>query len=269
MRLGAVSIAIAVAISFFVTTGQEHGHAATPVAAGPDEGVTSSVSASHDSTSVDRGAGPCEGDCTYFLPLVAHNYDPYLLASDDFSDPGSGWGQHESDVVRYAYRNGEYEIAVKRQSFPGRTIRYWWIGRPLPNYSISADARMQLGTEVGYGLAFNSTRDGDVYEFIIFERSGHTYYTVTYLNHVKWEWEAIVDWTESPHINTGGIGNHLRIDRRGDMLTLYINGHLLNSVKAQNGEETPNAGFVVVTYPDTPVPVVGRFDNIKLRRLAE
>jgi len=195
------------------------------------------------------------------LPSIFHNFDAYLLAFDDFSDPDSGWYEAEGDTLGYAYRDGGYELTVKKPAEAAQSGKHFG-GAPSTGYSAAVDARLVSGTEVAYGFILDELQDGGFYLFQVY--SGGKFVLL------KWDgsvWDVLVDWTESPLIDPSG--NRLRFNRKGDALSIYIDDQLLHTAKIGASSSPILISLTAQTYPESNVPAVVRYDNFELRQLAQ
>jgi hypothetical protein len=194
---------------------------------------------------------------TVYLPSVARNYDPLLLYFDDFSDPNSGWYSEDSEFRTVGYLNGEYQFLLK-ETQAGYLVTP---NLTLPgNYRIEADARQASSNASTYGLMFGIRWGTDTYEgyqFIV-DPAAQEYL----LEKRNWDgsWPLLIDWTYGPAIREGMAVNHLRVDRIGTMIYLYINGTLATTYTDSSFTSSGlDAGVRAYSYDDAPVDV--RFDN--------
>ena len=192
-----------------------------------------------------------------YLPFVSKP-DPFLYA-DDFSDPSSGWPVDDDGDVRRSYQAGEYEILTRAKTY--------WAGSGPPladiaNYSVAAEMRIPNGDKGFYGLIFDRVDWQHFYIFVVSPTS--QVYAV--LRHDP-AWVMLTPFVSSAAINAGSATNHLRVDRSGDQITVYVNDQLLTSLV--DGTHTGDSNEVgLFTQSDTSVPVAMRFDNFTVSRLA-
>jgi hypothetical protein len=199
---------------------------------------------------------------TTYLPLAVRNYNPLLLYFDDFSNPDSGWFSADGETGTLGYLDGEYQILLKNTD-------HSWLVTPglatsdlvLPgDYRIEADARQASSNAGSYGLMFGIQWGGGTYEgyevivypatqeYLLEKRNGDG------------SWAVLMDWTYSSAIHQGMETNHLRVDRIGTAISVYINGTLVTTFT--DGSFTSpgrDAGVRVYSYDSAPVDV--RFDN--------
>jgi hypothetical protein len=91
----------------------------------------------------------------------------------------------------------------------------------------------------GYGLIWGLEDTENRYQFLVNGSGAYTYGKT-----VDGNWEAVIDWTESPFINAGNAVNALSIRRLGDDVRLYINYRYVATVPFEQAFG-PNAGFFV------------------------
>jgi hypothetical protein len=196
------------------------------------------------------------GQSYIYLPIVGRDMcsGPYYF--DDFSNPGSGWYVGEDDTRALGYLNGEYQILVKHE-------QNGWVVTPdlvLPaNYRVQVDARSVSSVPLSYGLMFGMRWTSTSYEghqVIIYPSSQE--YLLNKRN-MDGSWQILLDWTYSSAINTDA-SNHLRVDRKGNQIHLYINDVQVTTYT--DGSFTSagrDAGIRAYSYDSVPVDV--RFDN--------
>lgn len=191
---------------------------------------------------------------TIYLPFVAKNYF-YLF--DDFSSPDSGWDIGENDNAVWRYLSGEYQIRLKgTNSVLGMTREL-----SLPaNYRIEVDARQATTSTGAYGLMFgvaygNNSYEG--YQVIVFPAAQDFLLEKRSMDGV---WTTLIkEGSQIAAINQGTASNHIRVDRIGDSIHIYINHILVGTCTDSSftgaGRDT---GLRVYSY-DTTTDT--RFDN--------
>jgi len=175
---------------------------------------------------------------------------PTPLYFDDFSKPASGWPVGDDANRRYRYLNGEYQILVKRTN--------WYVGVTpgvrCTDYAIEVEGRFASSAYGAYGILFGITDDWDEYMFRV---DGDQYYSLW--KKTGGDWEALVGWTSSLHVNPGQAVNHLRVARDGSDIVLYVNGHYLTTVTDSSFLGWLRVGLTASAYDDPNVDA--RFDN--------
>lgn len=189
------------------------------------------------------------------LPLVLKNY--WVGYFDDFSDPTSGWVAGENEVYIYRYLDNEYQMYIK-QANTGRGITPDLV---MPgDYRVEVDARKVSTGDGSYGLIFGSrwtTDSWETYQALIRPTTGEFFVEKRTLDGA---WTTIQDWTYSWAINPDDQTNHIRVDRIGATIRLYINDLLvLIATDYSFTSSGRDAGIRVYSYDDAPVDV--RFDN--------
>jgi hypothetical protein len=181
------------------------------------------------------------------------------LFFDGFDDPNSGWGAGENAKVQWGYLEGEYQIAF-------RAADYGLLTTPnlsLPaNYRIEVDAREVSNNPVSLGLAFDIVWSSDsyaVYQFLVYPEGGEYLLEKRSLDGT---WDTLIDWTPDAAVNPNNDSNHLRVDRAGSGIWLYINGVNVNSY--DDGELAgPGRDAGLRAYDFADVPAETRFDNFR------
>jgi len=186
---------------------------------------------------------------TFYLPLVTNR--PYIF-SDDFGDPGSGWPIYDSGNVNQSYQDGEYEILIRLKNFWGGSVPPL---HDLSNYSIAADMRIPNGSAGFYGLIFDRVDWDHFYVFV--SSSSSQVYAV--LRHDP-AWVLLTPFTSSSAIHSGSAVNHLRVDRSGDQIAVYVNDQWLTTLSDNTYFGSSNE-VGLFGQSSTTLPVAMRFDN--------
>ena len=213
---------------------------------------------------VERGPRPASAaGFTAYLPFVARNHDPLLLYFDDFADPNSGWYTAEDDGWKVGYLDGEYQILLKKMQWGGMVTP----DLVLPeNFSIEVDARQASGNASSYGLMFGIQFIGATYEgyqVVVYPAAG--VYLLEKRN-ADGTWPLLIDWTYNEAIGQGMATNHLRVDRSGATISIYINGTQVTTFTDSSFTGAGrDAGVRAYSYDSVPVDV--RFDNLAAYRL--
>ena len=212
-----------------------------------------------DDLTVDTTAPPATDSYTY-LPVSLANF--WAGFFDNFSDPNSGWYTGDTATWKYGYLNGEYQILLKNPQWGGGVTP----DLVLPSdYRIEVDARQAVSGESTYALLFGTRWVGDTsetYQFLIDPASQH--YLLNKRN-LDGSWPLLIDWTYNSAIHQGMGTNHLRVDRIGTAIYLYINGTLVTTFYDSSFTSPGrDAGVKVYSYDSAPVDV--RFDNFSATR---
>lgn len=181
-----------------------------------------------------------------------------LLFQDDFSDISSGWTRLISSMDgNLEYKDGAYHISVDKSE-----LLIW--GGPGLNFS---DVRLEVDvvnvagpSDNDFGLVCRSKDRKNFYYFVI---SSDGYYGIGKVVNSVQELINMDKMLPSESINRGQSRNHIRADCVEDMLSLYVNGDILASVKdAQfsSGE----VGLLAGTFQNPGIEV--NFDNFLVLR---
>jgi Tol biopolymer transport system component len=187
-------------------------------------------------------------------PEPPHNM---LMYSDDFNDPDSGWGESADENRERRYQDGEFLIAIKSDDWAT-----WTRGteQSFADFTLEADARLVDGPDTArFGLVFRQQDNDNFYYFYI---SGEGKYRVGRQQDGEWASVADLKWTASPHIQTGGITNHLKVVCVGEWCSFYVNGEHLISIQDENFE-AGKIGLIAETAPGVD-PFQVAFDNLRL-----
>jgi hypothetical protein len=196
------------------------------------------------------------GESVVFLPLIFKNYCSFQYF-DDFGTQTGRWVVNDDANKTLSYVGGEYQILLKQ------TRDWYWITPDLVlpgDYRIEVDAyQSPTAKDDGHGLVFGLRYDQsgfEGYQFLVYPQA-----QVYVLG--KWDmngnYTKLIDWPYSSAINQN-TSNHLRVDRVGTLIRLYINGVQVNSfTDASFTSSGRDAGLV--TYSWDTIPTITRFDN--------
>jgi hypothetical protein len=200
-----------------------------------------------------------------YLPMVMNGFCPGYDYFDDFSDPDSGWYPGVSGSVTHEYVDGEYQIRFDDFWVP------WFVtpdlAIPSSNYRVEVDLPNDWVDPGGYGLIFgvhwywNSalgawrTDQGYRVHINSFDRTYQINKIVAGDN-----WPILRNWTYNAAIRPNGATNHLRVDRVGTAIRLYINGTAMPALTdASYTGAGRDAGISAESFDSYPVDM--RFDN--------
>ena len=151
------------------------------------------------------------------------------------------------------YLGGEYQILVREP--------YWYVGVTpgigCTDCTLEVTGRFASEVLGSHGLLFGITAEWDTYLFQVSSNQLYSLYKLT-----GESWEALEDWTESPHINAGQATNHLRVVRQGSDIELYVNGRHLTTVSDSTFLGLLGVGLTASAYESVPVDV--RFDDFTI-----
>jgi hypothetical protein len=145
-----------------------------------------------------------------------------LALKDSFDDPQSGFTNASYESSRYFYEGGRYGI----ETIGANLISWTWQG----HYSdLVLEVTIVPEEEAGEaGVLFR--REGD-YQFYAFTVSTDGRYCLKKMSQSGGEgWETLLDWSESPHLETGVAANRLQVVGVGSQISLYANGQYLTTV---------------------------------------
>jgi hypothetical protein len=207
-----------------------------------------------DDVTLTGGSG---GETRVLLPAVLNNYCTYHYF-DDFSDPNSGWGSGDDTNYTYGYLAGEYQLLIKSPNGAAWDTP----NLVLPaNYTIEVDAYQPSNARSPHGIVFGARGNGGQTEYYQFVISAATQQYLLQKKYSSGNWSTVIPATGSATINQNA-SNHLRVDRAGASIRLYINGIQVNSA---TDSSLTGAGrdAGVKAYSGNSVPVDTRFDNFR------
>ncbi len=168
-------------------------------------------------------------DWTLAKGLPQYEREPVVSTKlyDNFFDNKNQWID-KSNASANIYLNKYYEVECKTDKSYGL-----WNFADIGSYSdfvIETELEHISGTEeYGYGLIFGLK---DIENFFYFKLADGGY-KIT--RSEKDEWLPLVDWVDTSIIRKGNYkANHLEVRRMGDEWKFYINGHLLETLKARS-----------------------------------
>jgi hypothetical protein len=175
---------------------------------------------------------------------------PVVLA-DDFDEPESGFMRSSDERSRLSYEDGQYSIGVIPENWLAWSSRSGYLLDFVMEVAVSADA------EVGFaGVVFHKQGDSRFYAFAI---TPDGQYSLMKSGQAA---EAILDWRDSSHIRIGADTNRLRVVCVGATMTLYVNGHYLDTVRDITFTEG-EVGMIVGTR-EGETHALFQFDNLRV-----
>jgi hypothetical protein len=177
-----------------------------------------------------------------------------VIVYEDFADPrASALTAEEDKTSRSAFEDGAYVIEVKNSD----TLAWAVTDRSYSDIAIEAQASAAASAKVvAAGLIFHYQ---DNQNFYLFSVSSDGYYALELMRGA--EWETLIDWTESDAISA--TRNTLRVETKGDRITLKVNGELLETTQ-DNTLVRGDAGLAVSSFATSQVMI--RFDNLLITR---
>ncbi len=185
-------------------------------------------------------------------PPVAPTPSFVLVYEDDFSDQDSGWDDAFDKYTMKQYGGHQYHIAISAPN-----LSAWGLAnRDLADFILEVESTLEEGAySNSYGIIFRFQDKDNFYRFDIL---GDGFYLVS--KFLGGQWETLVDWTESPHINVGQTTNILKVDCRESKIGVYANDQLLAEIEDASFRHG-DIGFFASTFSEPEVHV--SFDNLK------
>jgi hypothetical protein len=153
--------------------------------------------------------------------------DPSAPFRDNFADPSSGWDTDQGEEFERGYDGGEYFIELSEPNW----FTWAYPGKRFDDVIVEVDAYLASGSPDGHFGVFCRRADED--NFYYFAISADGYYAI-FLREHGGDVQIITENREgmvfSPLIHTDGQVNNIQADCRGDELSLYVNGELLEAV---------------------------------------
>ena len=179
-----------------------------------------------------------------------------LVASDDFSDPTTGWPNMPSwsNGFYYRYESGKYAVEIQ----PGDEM---WLFATYPSLDLTSSraeadltvASGDINSGVGLLLRYQDNND-----FYLFEIDGAGNFDS--FRRVQGTWTDS-GWTSSSAFNPMGQSNHVVFAASGNKLSAWINGTLVLSV-TDSSLSHGSAGFYAEALGS--VPIKATIDNLKV-----
>jgi hypothetical protein len=181
-----------------------------------------------------------------------------LRFEDDFSDNRNDWGfDTEGDEVYYMRpSDGEYCIQIKNNQF---TAWEWYEPFRTDQFVAEVACTLSGAEDASCGLGFGP--DGDnLYWFEVspFDQT----YALFLLENDSWQ-ENLIEWTPSKNIDPGR-SNYLSMERVSGMVSVYVNGVLLEQIENQRFS-TGRIGIGGSTYEEANGTVC--LDDLRVWRL--
>jgi hypothetical protein len=147
--------------------------------------------------------------------------------------------------------DGEYQILVRATRTHADASSHYVCG----DCAVEVDARFASEAQAWLGIAFDIIGNYETYYF--FRVSASQYYSL-----FRWtgdDWDRVIPWTSSDHINPGPESNRLRLERHGTDIAMYVNGHHLETVYGSISTGSREVGVTASAYLEPNVEA--RFDN--------
>jgi hypothetical protein len=197
------------------------------------------------------------------LPIILGNFCSGYDYFEDFSDPNSGWYPGVNGAVTHEYVGGEYQILFNDWYQDWLTTPDLVI--PASNYRVEADMRNAWVNSGTYGLIFGvhwyQASDNEWHMDQGYQVMINPNYQEYFVNKIVGNsWPTLRNWTYSGAIRKNSATNHLRVDRIGTSIRVYINGTAMPAITdASYTSSGRDAGISAHSYDSYPVDM--RFDN--------
>jgi hypothetical protein len=196
-----------------------------------------------------------------YLPLLGTDFCSSYEYFDGFGDPNSGWYPGVDGDVTHEYVNSEYQLRFDNFD------QGWYVTPdlviPTSNYRVEADMRNAGNNPGTYGLVFgvhwNGSNGADQgYQVLLNPNPDFQEYQIMKIT--SGDWPTLRNWTYSGAIHTDPATNHLRVDRVGTAIRVYINGTAMPALTDTSYTGSGrDAGITAYSYDSYPVDM--RFDN--------
>jgi hypothetical protein len=198
---------------------------------------------------------PTTSDPTEVIPIatVPTTSSQGQLLYDDFSDPNSGWdrvdtGDYYTDYYSDSYRIVVYSDMSDSWANPDHNI--------FNDVSIEVEATKNGGPDDNdYGVICRYQNMNQFYYGVI---SSDGYYGITKVTSDSSTRLGGEDMGYSNYINQGAATNYIRFDCKGDVLSLYVNGQLVDE-QTDSEYTSGNVGLIAGTYDTAGTDIL--FDN--------
>jgi tetratricopeptide (TPR) repeat protein len=158
--------------------------------------------------------------------------NPKVLFHEEFDDNRNKWFERNDAEIFYQVQNGQYH-------FDHRRDKGGWFAWPQTLVSIdeSGDFRIESTlTKISgvdnsaYELVWGMEDIGNCYTFGISGDGGFLYG-----KYQQGRWQTLIDWTKSAHINRGNLTNTLAVEKSGERIKFYVNGHVVAESAYEKG----------------------------------
>ena len=142
-----------------------------------------------------------------------------VIFEESFMTNANRWLEMEQPEAISRVRDGKLQFEHKRDA------ESWLLWNEIPldstrDFAISATIRKLSGVnDHGYGLIWGANDTDSRYQFLV---AGDGFYK--YEKFVNGEWQEVLPWTPSAHINMGDAANTLAVRKAGDLLFFFLNG---------------------------------------------
>lgn len=171
---------------------------------------------------------------------------------ENFDAPSSAFPPREEATWSATYIEGRYQLQLNGQRNIGLAGEL-----PAPNYRLMVDVAVQQG---GAGIVFLSDVPNTSYRFLLSSDGAYSIERQDDTNVTK-----VVDWTVSSALSpVPGTTQQIRVERRADEITFFVNGRKLTSFAVPSTTAVNSYGFVVTSRTGQGLAL---FDNLRAERL--
>lgn len=157
-----------------------------------------------------------------------------LLLDERFDRDSGNWYYRDDDQAYLKIANGVYRFKHLRERGS------WSFWHPIDTLSKSDDFSYEANLEhnsgidnYGYGIRWG----GEGYKnFYVFNITANGYYKLAHV--VDDKWNTVIAWTPSPLVNKYNSKNHLKIEKKGKEVELYLNGKYLDRANVETFDRT-------------------------------
>ncbi|PQJ78465.1 hypothetical protein BTO18_04335 [Polaribacter porphyrae] len=189
---------------------------------------------------------------------VTKNTNSKTILFEGFNNNDNQWSISNTENVRLAIENGNYNINHKRETGGWATTIKKYINTSR-DYRITAQIKKSSGIQNnGYGITFGKKDNNNLNNFLV---SGDgSFKVVKFDNGTK---TTVKNWTKSSKIKTGnGVYNYLKIEKQGTAYKFFINSNLVHtsySIKSYGDSmgfilydrQAISVGYVNLAYIDS------------------
>jgi len=164
-----------------------------------------------------------------------------LVLEDKFDDPQSGFSDGSYEGSRYFYEGGRYGIETIGANLISWTSHGSYFRLAM---EVTVVAEGQAGEAA---LLFRKEGENQFYAFSV--STDGRYRLRKMFQSGADGWETLLDWSESPHLETGVAANRLQVVCMGSEMSLYANGQYLTTVR-DSSYAGGQIGLAVGTFAD-------------------
>jgi len=153
-----------------------------------------------------------------------------VLFEDDFQSlqvsEDKGWVFELGENVETTWSAGKMTIAIKKKNWLGLN----WPDGDYDDFGVEIEAQPATSAYTEYGIVFRASGSSDARSYYIFGVTNKGQYYLQKKLEGAWVDTDPVSATSSQTIKPGQTKNVLRVLARGDQISIYINGSLVNTV---------------------------------------